>query len=79
MMMSNKRKAAVLLEGMGEPYTTNILNMLDEKTSIVVLQEMAAMDRETTKSEISEVVSEVISIKSNINTYGKKGHITTKI
>lgn len=71
--MTNIRKAAILLEAVGEPHTTSILDQLSGEDSIKILQEMTAL-RDTTEKEVSSVLSEVIRYKKD-NTYGKKGNI----
>ena len=72
-MMTNIRKAAILLEAVGEPHTTRILNQLSANDSLRVLQEMTGLES-TSNSEVSSVLSEVIKYK-RANTYGKQGNI----
>lgn len=69
--MNNLQKAAILLEKIGEPYSTNVLKYLSAAHGVKVVQEMAK-GYEATDKEVEEIFNEIIKIKRS-GLYGKKG------
>lgn len=69
--MNNLQKAAILLEKIGEPYSTEVIRHLSSSQGVKVIQEMAK-GYEATDKEVEEIFSEIIKIKRS-GLYGKSG------
>jgi flagellar motor switch protein FliG len=71
MMMTNLQKAAILLEKIGEPYSTDVIRHLSATQGVKVIQEMAK-GYDASDKEVEEIFSEIIKIKRS-GLYGSKG------
>lgn len=69
--MTNLQKAAILLEKIGEPYSTDVIRHLSAAQGVMVIQEMAK-GYDASDEEVEEIFSEIIKIKRS-GLYGSKG------
>lgn len=70
-MMTSLQKAAILLEKIGEPYSTEVIRHLSASQGLKVIQEMAK-GYDASDQEVDEIFGEIIKIKRK-GLYGKKG------
>lgn len=69
--MNNIEKAAILLNNIGEPYSSNIIKFLDKKETNMVVQAMAEIEKGEV-GEIQTVISELLDIRKS-SIYSRKG------
>lgn len=73
--MNNLRKASVFIKSIGEPYSSEIIDLLSEDETIKLMQDMVICPNDETLTDYPDILKNIIDASKN-NIYSEKGGIT---